>query len=100
MKELFWQLMPYLNKKYYPGRGLRWIINDGKNRNVDCFCCGNYANGVARVNLCGSDFNLPICKKHAGSYMDKHSNGQPWELCFPTVININVTYKISNHDSI
>lgn len=88
MKRLFWILMPYYNKYYYPGNGIRWIIQDEQRKTPYCFCCGNYANGVAVVKIGKAEFQLPICKKHSRDYMDKHTDN-PWELIFPCAIHIN-----------
>ncbi len=98
MKQLFHLLMPYLNKKYWPGAGIRWIISDriglgkraGKGRAIDCLFCGNFANGVGHIHFMKNDFYIPICKSHSGQYMDRHSNGEPWELTFPTIIKMNI----------
>lgn len=88
MKKLFWLLMPYFNKRYRPGNGIRWIIQDEKGKTPYCFCCGNFANAVGIVKMGKNAFFLPICKTHAISWMDKHTDG-PWELNAPCAISIH-----------
>ncbi len=91
MKELFHLLLPFLDKKWYPGKGIRWIIRDSQGHTPYCVFCGNYANVVGRVKFMGQTFNLPICKTHTMSYMDKH-HPEGWELNAPTVIKMNVKF--------
>lgn len=88
MRKLFTLLMPYFNKRYRTGNGIRWIIQDEKGRTPYCFCCGNFANGVGLVKLGHFVFHLPICKTHMTSYMDKH-RPEGWELIAPCAIKIN-----------
>lgn len=57
-------LLPYLNKNYYKGRFIRWIIADKKGNDVSCAFCGNMANGVGHKQIGLLHFTLPICKKH------------------------------------
>lgn len=88
MKKLFWLLMPYFNKRYYPGKGIRWIIRDERGKTPYCFCCGSYANMVGIVKMGKHKIHLPICKSHTGSWMDKHTT-DPWELVAPSAIKIH-----------
>lgn len=92
MKKLFWLLMPYFNERYYPGQGIRWIIRNQKGKTPYCICCGSYANMVGLVQIGRVTFNLPLCKAHAGSYMDKHTD-KPWELIAPGALRINPRFK-------
>ncbi len=92
MKKLFNQLMPYLNRKYYNGRGIRWMIEDANGRSVYCFCCGNIANAVGEVKLMGWLFRLPVCKAHLRSYMNNRTNGD-WSIASPGVFPMNLKHK-------
>jgi len=51
-------------KKYYTGRGIRWMIADETGTSVYCRECGNIANGVLQIEKFGSTFNMPYCKSH------------------------------------
>jgi uncharacterized Fe-S cluster-containing radical SAM superfamily protein len=60
----FQLLMPYLNRPFYGGRFIRWMISDKQGKNVYCAFCGNYANGVGYKKVGHFTFDLPICKRH------------------------------------
>lgn len=92
MKKLFHLLLPYLNKKYFPGKGIRWIIRDAKGKTPYCIFCGSYANGVGVVKIMKSTFFIPLCKSHVCSYLDKHKP-EGWEITAPFAIRINLKYK-------
>lgn len=84
--------MPYFNDRHYPGRGIRWIIQNQKGKTPYCFCCGNFSNIIGVVSLGKHKIQLPLCKTHAGSWMDKHTDG-PWELVAPSWISIHPKFK-------
>lgn len=87
MKNLFWLLMPYINKRYRPGKGIRWILQDERGKTPYCFCCGNYANVVGVVRIGKQVFHLPICKTHTYSWMNTHYP-DGWDITAPCAINI------------
>jgi hypothetical protein len=91
MKKAFFLLLPYLNKKYFAGRGVRWIIQDDKGKTPYCLFCGNFANGVGRIKVKHFNFFIPVCKKHIGEYMDKHTT-EYWELSAPCLIDMNIKF--------
>lgn len=98
MKKLFNQLMPFLNRKYYNGRMIRWMIEDVNGRSVSCFCCGNIANMIGEVTLMGWLFRLPVCKKHTADYLQKH-NPNDWAFQSPGTFTMNLKYVPESFDS-
>lgn len=74
-KKLFFQLLPFLDKKFYTGY-IKWMINEkkpGGNGLRDCYCifCGNIANGLGIVTHGKFKFSLPICHSHMSELIRK-----------------------------
>ncbi len=98
---LFFKLAKYFEKKYCSGRGIRWMIADETGKSVYCKDCGNMANGVLQVKKFGSTFNMPYCKSHIETILDKDKpdhNG----FALPSIIPIDnvdlvTTQKISKN---
>ncbi len=61
----FVRLRSMLNKKWFTGRMIRWMIEDSSGRNTYCIHCGNMANGVINVKYDKRAYNIPLCNSHA-----------------------------------
>lgn len=59
-----WKYRSYINKTYYTGKFIHWLIEDDAGSRVPCRDCGNMANGVVGVKVFWWVFSFPICKKH------------------------------------
>lgn len=86
--KLFFKLAKYFEKKYYCGRGIRWMITDDTGKTVSCTCCGNIANGSLRIKVFGSTFNLPFCKSHIAIILEK-DRPENDGFILPQVIDVN-----------
>lgn len=58
-------------KKYYIGIGIRWLITNKKKKNVQCYHCGNIANGVVSGIYLRIPYEIPICKKHLAEFLNQ-----------------------------
>lgn len=91
MKKKIWSLMQYLDAKWYTGRGIRWMIRGRNGRTPYCAFCGNFANAVGIVEYKQMTFNLPICKTHVTSYLDKHKP-DGWAFMAPAAFKMNIKF--------
>ena len=85
---LFFKLVKYFEKTYQSGRGIRWAIADETGKSVYCKDCGNMANGVLQVKKFGSSFNMPYCKSHIETILDKDQPDHDG-FVLPSIILIN-----------
>ena len=53
----------YIDKQYYLGKFIRWLLEDEKGVSVKCHHCGNIANGIMKIERAHT-YNIPLCKKH------------------------------------
>lgn len=56
----------HVNKQYYYGRMIRWLLEDKNGKGVYCDRCGNIANGIEDGKVLGLTYRIPLCKKHLG----------------------------------
>lgn len=54
----------HINKKYYEGRMVRWLLEDKKGKGVYCNKCSNIANGIKKGTVLYMTYNIPLCGRH------------------------------------
>ena len=59
--------LSHINKRYYYGRDIRWLIEDKHGKKVYCDKCGNLANGIEQGHILGLIYRIPLCKVHLKS---------------------------------
>jgi len=62
--DTFFNKIAHINKKYYAGRTVRWLLVNKIGNGVYCDECGNIANDVKKGKVLGLTYRIPLCGKH------------------------------------
>lgn len=94
----FSRIRECINKEWFIGDPIRWVIQDWDGNNDYCIHCGNVANGVVSIKTDSRKYNLPFCNTHLAKLpTDLVPEYSP---CFIEITRYRKTYNIKKNSKL
>ena len=61
----FEEMTSHINKRYFYGKMVRFLLSNHKGESAYCFRCGNISNAVIHGKLFwNTKYTIPVCNQH------------------------------------